>query len=668
MKDILHSVYIKHDTTFKSLTKRALAQIILKIIFQYGGKGLPTNNLRDKIREVTGVKFTVNDITAAVNRLMHQEKKLNTKNGRHYIRQSYLSTIKKAVKESEELHENVLNHWFSRSKTYTETDGRDVIRDWFESLLIEFFKEYSRDWINDLKSSKRLGSKKMPNIENIVGSSFRRTRVFKEDYNWLKKQFISFIESERIEDDNLLWIYGSSMFSSTLITARNYADDFGLEIFKDSDFILDTNILMILELEGFDLSYAIKSIEASFLKLNITPKYFHISKKEYLRAIGPKQDATIAALKKYDFEVIKESDCAFIQTAIRRECIEVDDFNRFFQEIANPPARFGDSLPLVCEDYLELHNAIEAGENNDTIKKDINIIYNGRTRRNKRERPKQHDAGLIAGASFIKKTKKCWILTRDGTLREYAFKKALRDDNPIAIGLDSLIQMLAINSGGVELSSTEFAPLFSRLVKASLMPEKDTFEMEDLYFIDKTRIQISELDNDKIIEVAKKVNQLRLRGTSDDDIVLEIQRMFQGSVSDISVEVEKLKAEKDKLSRYGERKEIENKNLESKLLEEEIKSRIKKLRKAVFSNWVLLLLFPVLIFIAFIFLVFFSSIQSNPIAIALVAVLGSIVAAMIISYFKKRKLRITDKDRILIKEEARKYIAELKNRDNKNYP
>ncbi len=663
MKDILHSVYIKHDTAFKSLTKRALAQIILKVVFQHGKKGLSTNNLRDKIHSITGMKFTVSDIMDAVTRLK-DEKKLTIKNGRHYIKHSHLSIINRAVQESEELHGNVLEYWFSKSKAYTEQKGKDVIRDWFENLLIEFFKEYSRDWINDLKSSKRLGSKKMPNIERIVDSSFRRTTILKEDYEWLKKQFISFIESERKEDGTLLWVYGSSMFSSTLLTARNYADDFGLEIFKNSDFILDTNILMILELEGFDLSYAIKSIEASFQKLNITPKYFHISKQEYLRAIGPKQDATIASLEKYDFEIIKESDCAFVRTAIRRQCVEVDDFKRFFQEISTPPEKFGELLPLICEDYKELNNAIEAGENNDTIKKDINRIYNGRTRRHKRERPKQHDAGLLAGASFIKKTKKCWILTRDGTLREYAFEKAFRDDNPIAIGLDSLIQMLAINSGGVELSSTEFAPLFSRLVKASLMPERDTFEMEDLYFIDKTRIQISELDNDKIIEVAKKVNRLRLKGTSDDDIVLEIQRMFQGSVSDISAEVEGLKAEKDQLSREKERKEKESKNLEEKLLNTEIENRIKKLRKTVVFNWVHLLLFPFVVFLSFVFLVFFSSIPNNPWTVAIVAVLGSIVATMVISYFKKWKwkLRITNRDRIEIREDACTYIAELKNR------
>lgn len=65
MKDILHSVYIKHDTSFKSLTKRALAQIILKLVYQSDQIGIPTNKLQQRLLEHTGVKFQSTDIDAA---------------------------------------------------------------------------------------------------------------------------------------------------------------------------------------------------------------------------------------------------------------------------------------------------------------------------------------------------------------------------------------------------------------------------------------------------------------------------------------------------------------------------------------------------------------------------------------------------------------------------
>ncbi len=665
MKDILHSVYIKHDTSFKSLTKRALAQIIIKIIYQYGQKGILSSKLRRKLEELTGIRFRTQDIDDALTRLRVTEDKLNTKHGRHFIKETYKPIIEKAINESYQLHERVMKFWFSKSKTYQEiTNGTEVIDKWFKKLLIKFFNEYSYDWINDLRSNRRNGRKKTINIESIIDLSFVDSNIFDEDYTWLKAQFINFIESDRKDDFDLLWIYGSSMFSSTLLTAKNYADDFGLEIFRDSDFILDTNVLMILELEGFDRSYAIKSIENSFKKLNITPKYFYISYEEYLRAIGPKHDATIASLKKYSFDVISNSDCPFIKTALKRKCREVEDFEQFFQEVSFPPSKFGETLDLILDDYKELNEAIANGESNEKIKNEINRIHKRRTNHDKRNMPKQHDAGLIAGAEFIKQNKNCWILTRDGTLREYAYEKTLRDENPIALGLDSLIQMLAINSGGTEISSTNFAPLFGRLVRASLMPEKDTFEMEDLYFIEKTRIQISELPNDKIIEIAKNVNKLRLKGVSDDDIVLEIQRSFQRETSDKAETIKELRSEKDKIIREKEKYESENEKLESHLFEKEVEEEIKKLKTKVTINWIKLIGIPLLITILVYCIFYLAPIKNNLVTI-LVSILTDIVATLITFYFGKFKLRISRMDKQEINKKVKKKLLELKNQPSR---
>ena len=76
-----------------------------------------------------------------------------------------------------------------------------------------------------------------------------REHLNEEDKKWLKEQFVKFIDSDDAEDNLLFWYYGISMFSSRLITARNYADGITIDMFRDSKFILDTNILMILDLE-----------------------------------------------------------------------------------------------------------------------------------------------------------------------------------------------------------------------------------------------------------------------------------------------------------------------------------------------------------------------------------------------------------------------------------
>ena len=658
MENILHSVYLKHDTSQKSLTKQALAQIILKIIYQNGERGIKTQKIRRQLKILTGVSFDTNDIEAALLRLKNVDKKIHVKNGNHFIHQDYRDTIATAVEESSMLHEKVINKWFGKSEIIRFDYNK--LEDWFKNLLIDFFKDYSNDWIRDLKPGKNNGKKNRPNIDTLIDKRLIQSKIDQAERLWLKQQFVGFIESEEKDDIDLLWIYGSSMFSATLLTARNYADEFSLEIFKEADFILDTNILMILELEGFEKNYTLKAIEECFFNLKITPKYFKISQEEYLRTIGPKRDSTLAALEKYEFDVICELDCAFVQTAIMRQCRSIEDFKQFFLEVADIPSRFHEKILLQCEDYSELDQEIVQGENDEKLKQEINKIYRKRANVDKRDRPKQHDAGLFRGVEFLNKDKKTLILTMDNVLRELAYENTIRDNYPLAIGLDSLIQMMAINSGGTDIESSNFAPLFGRLVKASLFPEKETFKPEDLEFILKTRIQISELPKEKVLAIAKTVNTLRMKGVPDEDIVLEIQRAFNVNVSGFTDEIDRLKSqkqqEKDKLSRA----ELEKDKLESELFKDKYKIELQVLRIKVLINWVksigILLFIGILVYVILYFIS--TTNEANKIILSFAI---SLLGSSLISFVGlKLKLFITKLDKENLKTKVLEKIINLK--------
>lgn len=651
MNQILHTIYIKHDTSFKSLTKRALAQILIKIIFLNRNKGIPRNKLKTQLNQFTGVQFHQNDIDSALNRLEVHEKRIYQKSGNFRIKPKYLKEIESAVNESNELHKNVINHWFSESSTFkTQEFGSKIIDDWFKKMLIEFFKEYSYDWINDLRIKKTNGKKKKPNVQKLLRVSFDQTQIQTEDHQWLQDQFMGFLQSERKQDDDLLWIYGSSMFSSALLTARNYADEISMDIFRDSNFILDTNVLMILGLEGYEKSEAFKTLEEAFNSLDIQPGYFHSSKLEYQRAIGPKHDATISALRKFDFNVISDTDCPFIKTALKRMCRTEEDFNRFFRAINQPPEEFYQSMELKHFDHSDLLVAIEEGENDNEVTSAINKVYNSRTNRNKRDKPLRHDAGLIAGAQYLKKERNTWVVTRDFALREYAFETSVRDENPIAIGLDSLIQMLAIENGGSTVSSTDFAPLFGKLVSHSIMPNKDLFTMEDLYFIEKSHIEIDKLPNRKAIEIAKYVNKLRLRGMPDEDIVLEIQRSFQSGVTELSTIVDTLKSDKSRLEKSGRQVDSELKNIKQGLIASEIENREYKLKAEIRSNWYKLIAIPIILSVLIYFVLKLNPEISKHISL-LVSVATEIISTLCIAIFSKWKLKVSEIDREKISKE-----------------
>jgi hypothetical protein len=62
----------------------------------------------------------------------------------------------------------------------------------------------------------------------------------------------------------ILWDYGTSRFSSSLIVANTSADPITIDEFSNSKCILDTNILMYLDLEKSKFKESFKSMETIF--------------------------------------------------------------------------------------------------------------------------------------------------------------------------------------------------------------------------------------------------------------------------------------------------------------------------------------------------------------------------------------------------------------------
>jgi hypothetical protein len=663
MVDILNSVLIKHDTGFKSLTKIALSQIVLKVIYENKNNGIVTKSIKSKLENYIGVSLNHQDIESALAHLKN-ESKVNFKSNKYFISESYKSVLDKSVNESENLHNDVINHWFSKSETYQDTNGKDRIYQWFNKLMVDFFKEYRYDWINDLKS-KRVGGKRCHfNIEKVLSNCFDKVNIETRDKEWLVNQFSNFLDSNRSEDNELLWLYGTSMFSATLLTAKNFADDFTLDIFKDSYFILDTNILMTMGLEGHDFYYAFEHIENIFKALNITPIYFYITKEEYRRAISRKRQATVNTLDHFGYDVVKETGCGIIATAIRRQCSTVDDFIRFFDELENVPDAIFTNLKIECEDYIELHNAIEQGQYDEETIEKINKINNNRIGRNKSKNVLAHDSGLVQGAIFLNKSKKSWILTKDGTIREYANENILRNNNPIAVGLDSFIQMLAINNGNIQNSTTNFAPLFAKIVQFSLLPEKNIFKAEDLEFILDTKIEIETLKKPDIIEIARNVNKLRIQNKADEDIVLEVRRYFQTKKVDYESEKIQLETQQYELKQDKIRTSRERDNLDSELFTTKYGSTKGKLQRKIFFNWLKFIGIPVLIVVIIIAVNRFIDFNNQSFALY-VSIISDVVASLIIGMWKKPKLWYTKKDLIKIKDEIRIEINKVKEKTMK---
>ena len=203
---------------------------------------------------------------------------------------------------------------------------------------------------------------------------------------------------------------------------------------------------------------------------------------------------------------------------------------------------FVNEVKVKMFDDRELDDIIEKGQENESLIQKLNEIYRNRHKykkngsnnssqskviKDKRKRPLMHDAGLISGAEFLRKQQNCFILSRDITVKQYGIENALRDEQAISIGLDSLISMFALDNGGIDIDPTNFKPLFANIIKLALIPERDTFQLADLARMLDVEEQISELPSADIIEIAKGVNKNKLIGLDDEKITVELTRSFQ---------------------------------------------------------------------------------------------------------------------------------------------
>lgn len=532
MKNELHALYIKHDGQFKTLSKIALSQLILKVVF-LKGDGSTSKHIESELSSVLTSNISSKDIEEAL-KMLRNSKKLNFKNGRYFIHQDYKGQLVSEVESSRSLFSKVIDRYFAKAESKKEN-----VEGWFRETIICFFEKYSYEWFHQIAYRGKNGSNVVPNLGEIVDQILLNNAKIKHaDREWLRQQFFKFIDSDDPEDNLLFWYYGISMFSARLITARNFADSETIEMFKDSKFILDTNILMILDLEEHELSKSLNSLEKILAQLNISTVYFFSTRDEYLRAMDWRRNRTIEVFDNYNLTVLQSSDCPFIQTALRRACVNSDDVKQMFDQMMDIPKTFNETLDVKMCDYPELDEAVKRGMEDEGLKEKIQQTYRKLTGRDKRDRPVTHDAGLIEGAKEIRKTEKCWIITIDSTLKRFAIENVLRNDHEIAVGLDVILALMAVNGGGVNVDSANFAPLFKNLVKYSLVPESDAFEMKDLAFILRTRIKINELPNEKVIEVATEVKRLRVAGADEEHIALYLRRFMEGDTVGMVKQIE----------------------------------------------------------------------------------------------------------------------------------
>ena len=568
MNDTLNSIFVRLDVSLQNLSSKAIAQIIVKLLYKHDGR-MKKQAIYDALANVNNCNHLgKKDVDEILDKL--SEREIQHKGGDYYLSQSKKEKIKKSIEESEERRRRILEKYFSRLNTNSE-----ILSAWLQDASIKFFEVYSEEWISDLKANtKRIAASEESIRKLITNRTLNNKALDSEDKAILPKKFFDFVNTSEKDVDAYLWEYGTSAFSSKLIRTMHGVDQITIETFRNSHCILDTNILMFISLKS-RYRDAIIAIEKVFQDLGVKASIFYITKQEYEGRIGQQKDDTLKNLEKLGYDIASIPNDDFTNHAKDLGCRTLEHFKKFFDVTLKLPEYIHDKVKIEILDTQSIATAIEIAQNNESLKDKLNNLFKSVVGHDKSKWALKHDIGLLEGAKYLRndsltKDEKFFILSEEISVNQYSRDCGFRNGLPLALRVDTLINLLAVNNGGDTFDAADYTPLFANIIRMGLIPQEETFRQSELYQYYKMNSKIANLPKETTCEIVTEMHKKMMDGMKEDELLRELNEM----VTDGEIKANKaLDQANDEL--YHARREIENSKNQNTKLRANIKEGIK---------------------------------------------------------------------------------------------
>ena len=521
IRDILVPTHLYYDAGTRSLRARAFAEIITKILFLKPDKKARFTEIAEEAAKIVGVpRLTVQDVQSGIEFL--KEKGVITKSGNFwFLKHEESERITVDLQNAQSRIDHILDKHFG-----TKID-RGVLRAWFKSVAVEFFGRFSEVWAKKLKRE----APKLPDsdqIKSIIIGSIKEhhlevdTQTLTDGFNSFLRDNGDFIVEQQI------WSFAQAMLAARLVTASVGPDPLSIGEFRDAKLLLDTNVLFTAALEKSRLSSAFSALAASIKQIGAAFLITIETEQEYEAVVARKRVEAIRAVENLPLEVLEESKDPFLKTAISRGCVDRKSFDTFFGSIQHAPDKIGDE-EIKRSDDEKIGAAIEAGRKDTKKQAQIAAEWKAQRHYDKPKRSVEHDAALDSVVDYLRKDgTKSYVVSADGPMQTLAVRWA-GSNPPSWIGIDTLIQILAVSSGGPGHKPENFIPLFGTIIRDDIHYDDMVYTLEDLDALLDLEERVKELSPREIEAFATKMRHLRMAGKpkNDSELQLEIRRTFQ---------------------------------------------------------------------------------------------------------------------------------------------
>lgn len=435
-----------------------------------------------------------------------------------------------------------------------------------QDVTIKFFESFSDEWISDLLTGHKDIYKSESSIRNMVERrTLNNKKIDDRDKKVLPKLFFEFVNDNTGTVNDYLWDYGTSAFAAKLIRNQNGVDSLTIDSFKNSTCILDTNVLLFISLNS-RFKDGIIALENVFSSLNVKVGYLYITQKEYQDKVYNQKSMTMRNLEKFGYDIASIPNDDFTTNAKELQCKTSEDFERFFDEKHKMPKVVHESLPIILLDNdSQLVNVVEEAQHNQNKIDELNGIFHNCTGHDKRPNALIHDIGLLEGVEYLRKNGKYFVVSEEVCVNLYSKKRPLSDNLPLSIRIDTLINVLAANNDGDTFNAADYVPLFANIVRSGLIPNKNTFKQEELYFLYDIDEQVAQLPKEEVEEIVMDMHEMILKGTGDKELERELKsKITKGKIKVVS-DLDSTKQALSLSEKNLKRQEEQNQNLSDAL-------------------------------------------------------------------------------------------------------
>jgi hypothetical protein len=524
----LLTVKLKYHSSAKPFKTLAFAQLIAKILFLHGGP-LSQKRIRAQAATALGVHSVSKQlIHEGVTFLRSEGKITGTESG-----WSLTDASRQSIESDSNAWKKEVNDVLSRH--FLSTVDESILHAWFTEASASLFSHFGDDWVASASRSKKHNPPPPKKLSELVDPATKKHGL-SEHRDSLRDGYLNFLASEHTEDHHCLMGLGFAMFSARLVAADVGVDPLTIQEFRGARILLDTNLILALVVGDRRLIRAVRSLAVALGRIDARLMYIRPTKDEYERAVKFKRQTIIEIVSTNLFEesVLSAAGDDFIETARSRGCKTREDYDRFFDQLAEIPGELAPGQPLPLHEDERVAAAVNKAERDTALMNAIQRLCLSMRpealRKEKGQGSLKHDSALIHVTEMERELgDHCWVLSLDKSLQACSSKRAGPHQLPTVLSVDALIEILAVDGAGPLTNSSDFAPLLGQMIVSQCEPPRSAFRIEDLRWMTTMKESLEDLPPEVHREMAVVVAKARVEGAKvgDAQLQLKVQRLSQ---------------------------------------------------------------------------------------------------------------------------------------------